>query len=89
MLRNFIHRYANWEPRKVAIEAKVLEGLNSDQLVRKVVGHCFMEQLKGDWCDNPNLVVKIEKDNPGVWVGVRLKPQDKDAKPEPWYVMEV
>lgn len=87
--RTFIHRYANWAPKTVSIDAKLLEGLTADVLVRKVVGHAFMEQLKGDWQDGPNLVVVLEKSNPGVWIGRREKPQDKAAKAEPWYVLEL
>lgn len=87
--RTFIARYANWNPITVKIDSKKLQHENGEGIVRHVIGTAFQEHLKGYWADAPNRKVVIDKDNPGVWSGRRIKDQEKDKKDEPFYVMEV
>ncbi len=86
--RQFNVRYANWNPQVAKVPGEKLVGKDSMGIVRAAMGHAFMEQLKGDWKDGPDIKVVIDKDSPGVWVGRRLHPQTA-KKEEPFYIMEV
>lgn len=86
--RQFTVRYANWNPMTAKVPGDKLAGKDGLGVVRLAVGHAFMDQLKGQWSDGPDIKVVLDKDNPGVWVGRRQHPQT-GKKDEPFYVMEV
>ena len=88
-MRKFVARYANWNPITVEIEDKKLKNATGEEIVRHVVGTAFKDNLKGYWDDAPDRKVVVDKDNPGVWVGRRIRDVSKDKKDEPFYVMEL
>lgn len=86
--RQFNVRYGNWNPIVAKVPGEKLAGKEGLDLVRIAVGHAFMEKLKGDWKDGADVKVLLDKNNPGVYVGRRQRPES-GKKEEPFYVMEV
>lgn len=88
-VRTFNIRYNNLNIITAQVPADKIKDADSMGIVRAAMGHAYMEQLKGNWTDDAeqDRVVVLDKDNPGVYVGRRLRPKSK--KDEPFYVMEI
>lgn len=92
--RTFRVKYNNWPVRDVAVNEKVLNGLDDERVARRVMFDAFKDKMKQqfpdkqEWPDHDDCKVVLVKADGGMWEGSRERPKSKPGQPEDWYIME-